>query len=72
MKKTLSSLLLLIGTILGALAAAEGQKPWIAVPLGGLADVEPPARLYAAAGVFDAGTEVTDTASPRSRSCAIP
>lgn len=59
MKKTLSSMLLLIGTILGAMAAAEGQKPWIAAPLEGLAESAQPTRLYEAVGVFGADTPIT-------------
>lgn len=59
MKNTLSSLLLLVGTILGAMAAAEGQKPWISASLEGLAEAETPTRLYEAVGVFGADTPVT-------------
>jgi hypothetical protein len=59
MKKTLSSLLLLVGTILGAMAAAEGQKPWIAAPLEGLAESAESTRLYEAVGVFGADTPIT-------------
>ena len=59
MKKTLSSLLLLFGTILGAMAAAEGQKPWIATPLGGLAESAEPTRLYEDVGVYSADTAIT-------------
>ncbi len=58
MKKTLSSILLLTGTILGALAAAEGEKPWVPATIEELASAEPPAVLFEALGVFGAGTVV--------------
>lgn len=59
MKKTFSSLLLLFGTILGAMAAAEGQKPWIATSLVGLAESAEPTRLYEAVGAYSADTAIT-------------
>ena len=60
MKKTLSSILLLAGTILGALAAAEGEKPWVPATVEELASAEPPAVLFEALGIFEAGTVVTE------------
>ena len=57
--KFISSLLLLFGTVLGALAAAEGQKPWIAVPTAGLSEAEPPAVLFEGTGIFPGGAVVT-------------
>lgn len=56
MKKLLSSTLLLLGTILGALAAAEGQKPWIYASFEELSGAEPPPALFEALGVFEADT----------------
>lgn len=69
MKGSLGSMLLVGGTIAASLAAASGERPWVAVPLDAVALGDPDVVLFdeltagpqddAAATVVPAGSEVT-------------
>ncbi|QDU67833.1 hypothetical protein [Engelhardtia mirabilis] len=59
MKGSIGQLLLVVGTVVASLAAAAGEKPWIAQPLGSVALDDPATLLFQ-----DVTSEVEQGAEP--------